>query len=148
MRRGRERRGFALVAAVLATVLIGAMVTAVVFATTEDTRLVSVGIARQSGMMAAESAVTSMLTADSTAFPASVGLSGQVTVRVSHSGNSVVVYVTRLDSTMFWIVADVVPDANHSGARRRVGVLARRQLRADGSTGIAPISQRPWSELF
>jgi hypothetical protein len=143
-----DPRGFALVAAVLAIVLIGAMVSSVVFATTEDTKLGATGIARQVGMMAAESAVASTLLAGPSVIPDSIGLSHTASARITGPGNHVVVYVTRLDSTMFWVVAEVGADANGPVARRRIGIFARTERRADGSAGIAPISQRAWSELF
>jgi type II secretory pathway pseudopilin PulG len=146
--RHRDASGFALVAAVLAIVLIGAMVSAVVFATTEDTKLAAARIAREVGMMTAESAVAATLLAGPTVIPDSIGVSHTASARITGPGNQVVVYVTRLDSTMFWVVAEVGADANGPVARRRIGILARTERRADGLVGIAPISQRPWSDLF
>lgn len=134
--------------AVLAIVLIGAMVSAVVFATTEDTKVAAIRDARQIAMIAAESALTTVLSNESPVMPDSIGVSGGQIIRGNGAGPSVLIYLTRLDSTVLWIVADVLPDANHSGARRRIGILGRIVGHSDGSIGIAPVSQRAWSELF
>jgi hypothetical protein len=142
----RARNGFALAAALLAIVLIGALVTGVMFATTEDTRIGATAVAREIAMMAAESALATAVS-DPLIMPDSIGLAASR----SFPGNGstvVIVYITRLDSSTCWIVADALPDFFHSGAKRRVGVLAHVSRTADGTRTIAPISERWWSELF
>jgi hypothetical protein len=56
--------------------------------------------------------------------------------------------MTRLDSAVYWIVADAQPDRFHSGARRRVALLVTARAPVDGSLTVTPIPERPWSELF
>jgi hypothetical protein len=99
-------------------------------------------------MLAAESALASMLSPPGLAVPDSIGIAHTVTTRFQASSPSVAVYVTRIDSTTLWVVAEALPDPNHSAARRRVGILLRNARSADGSMHIAPISQSAWSELF
>jgi hypothetical protein len=77
-----------------------------------------------------------------------LGVLGTTSNRIDGLGVPVVVYVTRLDSTMYSIVAEAVSDPSHSGARRRIGVVAQAVRDAQGSIVIDPISERAWSELF
>lgn len=142
----RTSEGFALAAALLAIVLIGALVTGVMFATTEDTRIGATAVAREIAMVAAESALTIAVSNPAT-IPDSIGLAGSRSFPVNGSP-VVIVYITRLDSATCWIVAETLPDSFHSGAKRRVGVLARMSRAADGTRTIALISERWWSELF
>jgi hypothetical protein len=136
-----------LLAALLAIVLIGALVAGVTFATTEDTRAGSAGVARESAMVATESAIATVI-AEAYPLPASIGVSGSTSWSIDAEGQHVTIYTTRLDSTLWMIVGESVGSRSQSGARRRVGILVNAVHRADGSTGIDPISRRAWSELF
>jgi hypothetical protein len=140
------RKGFALIAAVLAIVLIGALVAGAMFATTEETKVGSAGIARDMALIAAESALASAVT--TSALPTRIGIGGMTSRRSELGGRPVNVYVTRLDSTIYWFVAESAADASHSGAQRRVGILVAAHSQADSSISISPISERAWSELF
>jgi Tfp pilus assembly protein PilX len=142
------RSGFALVAALLAVVLIGALVAGAMFATAEETRVGTTGIARDIALMAAESALSAAVTSGGVALPNSVGVAGAKSQTTEISGRRVTLYSTRLDSTTYWFVAQCAADASHSGAQRRVGILVRAQRKADSSISIMPISERAWSELF
>jgi hypothetical protein len=144
----RDRCGFVLVAALMAIVLIGALVTGVLFATTEDTRAGSTAAARDIALMAAESAVATTITDRTTPLPDLIGPTGTISHQVDGSGPRVIVYVTRLDSAMYWIVADAAPDRGHFAAGRRIGIVVNAVEGADRSITIDPILQRPWSELF
>jgi hypothetical protein len=99
-------------------------------------------------MLAAESALASMLSPQTPALPDSIGVEHAVTTRFRTSSPSVVAYVTRLDSTTFWVVAEVPPDPDRSAARRRIGIVARTARSPDGSLHLAPVSPSAWSELF
>ena len=137
-----------LLAALLAIVLIGALVTGVMFATTEDTRAGSAALARESAMDAVETAIARTLTNGVTTLPASIGTSGTTSASSESDGIHVAVYITRLDSTVCLVVGEAVGGASRLGAHRRVGVLVNTVRRTDGSISIAPISQRAWSEFF
>lgn len=137
-----------LLAALLAIVLIGALVTGVMFATTEDTRAGSAGLARESAMNAVETAIARTLTNGATILPASIGTGGTRSETSESEGISITVYITRLDSTVYLVVGEAVGGASRLGAHRRVGVLVNTVRRTDGSISIAPISQRAWSEFF
>ena len=143
-----ERKGFVLVAVLIAIVLIGAIAASVIFATTEDTRAGSAGIARDMALIATESAIAVTLGDPGLALPSPIGVAGTVSHRLDEDGSAVTIYITRLDSAIYWIVADAVPDRARSGARRRIGVLVTAVKRDDGFMAIDPVSERYWSELF
>jgi hypothetical protein len=137
-----------LVAALLAIVLIGALAAGVLFATTEDMRAGSSAVARDVALLATESAIAMTITDPTTTLPGVIGSSGTVSYQLEGPGLPVIVYITRLDSAMYWIVADATPDRAHSGVRRRIGIIVRTVEGGDGSIIIDPILQRSWSELF
>jgi Tfp pilus assembly protein PilX len=140
--------GFVLVGALLAIVLIGALVAGALFAVTEDTRAGAAGAARDVALIAAESAIGITMRDRAAALPAVIGAAGTTSARVEGPGAPAIVYITRLDSTIYWVVADVVANPDRSGARRRIGVVVTSVKAADGSITINPISERWWAELF
>ncbi|MGH7603873.1 MAG: hypothetical protein ACRENK_07730 [Gemmatimonadaceae bacterium] len=144
----RHPKGFALAAALLAIMLIGALVSGVLFATTEETRAGTTGIARDMALIAAESAIATTVANPDLTLPVIIGIGGTLSYRSVESGSPVTVYITRLDSAIYSIVADVVPDVAHSATRRRIRVLAAPRVAADGSITIQPIPLGAWSELF
>jgi hypothetical protein len=144
----RYRDGFVLPAALLAIVLIGALVAGVLFATTEDTRAGATSVAREMALIATESAVAMTVTDPAAMLPASIGVAGSTSRRYDRQGQPVVVYITRLDSTTYWIVAETGADPSQSRARQRVGLVVKAVEGSGGSITIGPISQRAWSDLF
>jgi hypothetical protein len=137
-----------LVGVLLAIVLIGALVAGALFAVTEDTRAGATGVARDVSLIAAESAIGITMRDRLAILPAVIGPAGTTASRVDGSGVPVVIYITRLDSALYWIVADVVGDPDRSGARRRIGIVVKSAQAPDGSIVIDPISERWWTELF
>jgi hypothetical protein len=125
--------------------LIAALIAGVFNAITEETRIGVATADRQHALLSAESAVELTISAfrnDSMRF-------GETRSRpVEGLGVPVVVFVTRLDSSRFWLVADAGGASPNSGIARRVGVLVRATTRADRSMTIDRISERAWSELF
>jgi type II secretory pathway pseudopilin PulG len=143
-----NRNGFVLVGVLLAIVLIGALVAGALFAVTEDTRAGATGVARDVALIAAESAIGMTMRDRPADLPVVIGTAGTTASRVEGSGVPVIVYITRLDSALYWVVADVVADPDRSGARRRIGIIVRSVQAPDGSIIIDPISERWWAELF
>jgi hypothetical protein len=141
-----RRRGFVLAIALLSILLIAALMAAVFFATTEETRT-AVAVARsETALTDAESAVFSALAAiaKGTTEPPPVGET-QATSDVL-GGSSV--HVTRLDSTLVWVVGESSGEGGNAGAVRRVGVFAVITIDSTGSIRVSPIPERGWSELF
>lgn len=136
--------GFALPAALLMILLIAALIAGVFSAITEETRIGVATSDRQHALWSAESAVELTIAA----FPDdSMRLGETRSLPVDGLGVPVMVYVTRLDSSRYWLVADGGASPN-SGIARRVGVVVRATKWADGSLTFDRISERAWSELF
>jgi hypothetical protein len=148
-RRGRHNRaGFALAVALLAVVLISALVAGVLFATTEESREGAVGLGREVALNACESAIVTTVMDPGVRMPDSIGVEGTISRRMGGPGPEIIVYITRLNSTLYSIVAESVPEPGSAGGRYRVGVAVRSSIAADSSTAIDPISERPWVAGF
>lgn len=143
-----RRDGFALAAALLALLLISALVTAVFFAAMEETRIGAASARRRLALSAAESAVEMTIAGLNLDWPLPIGVSGTKATAIERFEVPVVVHVTRLDSTLYWIVADAADSSSGSGVSRRIGVAVRVLIGPDHSLTIDRISERSWSELF
>ena len=142
-----DRDGFALLAALLATLLIAALVTGAFSATTEETRIAAAAADRQAALTSAESAIEqgiSTLSSPSET-PMSIGETRQWGIA---GPGEIVVHITRLDSSRYWIVAAAGSNSSSSGISRRIGVVVRTRDMAGHSISIDRISERGWSELF
>ncbi|HEX9083828.1 MAG TPA: hypothetical protein VF836_03735 [Gemmatimonadaceae bacterium] len=142
------RNGFALVAALLVLLLIAALVTGVLFAATEETHIGAASAERQLTLSAAESAIEVTIAGWSGEPIGPIGIGVTRTADVEELGAPVAVHITRLDSTLYWIVADATAPSNGSRLARRIGVVVRVSASADHSIIIDRISERSWSELF
>lgn len=143
-----RQKGFALAAALLAVLLIGALVAVVLFATTEETREGSATAERQLSLNAAESAIELAIGGLGASPLDSIGIGGTRSHGFGGLGASVIVYITRLDSSLYWIVAAAGGESSTSGASRRIGVVVRAQFDANHSITIDRIPEGGWSELF
>ena len=142
-----RRMGFALAAALLALVLIAALVSGVLFATNEEARIESASAHRQRALSAAESSIEGTIAAwPKSGIAPAVGATAATTTE--WGGIQVRIHVTRLDSSLYWIVAEANAGSSRSGVARRIGaVVGARRLSGDSIT-IDRISERWWSELF
>jgi PilX N-terminal len=144
----RPRKGFALPAALLVLLLVSALVTGVFVAATEETRVGIAGVERHLALLAAESAIEMTITTFRADTTAAIGLAGTKTIPIRDLEMPVIVYVTRLDSALYWIVADAGASPVEARASRRIGVVVRAIAAPDHSIVIDRISERWWSELF
>ena len=141
------RRGFALAMALLAVVLITALLAALFFAVNEETRSGSAIASHDYALAAAETAIhASVKQLGNSSLDHPVGV--VETRSLPAGGLSSVVYVTRLDSSLFWLVAAVSSERNESVSATRVGVLASASERAEDSIRIVRVTRRGWSELY
>lgn len=140
--------GFALPAALLMILLIAALVAGVFSAITEETRIGVATAERQLALLTAESAAELTITSLSELAGESVAIGETRSRSVEGLAAPTLVYVTRLDSSRYWVVADAGSASPNSGIARRVGVVVRAARAADGSMTIDRISERAWSELF
>jgi hypothetical protein len=143
-----ERGGFILASALLALLLVAALVAGVFFASTEATRMGVAAADRELALSAAESAVERAMMTWSAADSRVVAIGRTLTVTDHVSGMPVSVYLTRIDTVVYWIVADAGPPHPGSGIGSRIGAFVRARTSADGSTSLDRISERWWSELF
>lgn len=142
------RRGFALLAALLSLVLIAALVASVMFAATEETRIGTASAGGQLALSAAESAIEVTLANWHGVADAPVDIRGAQNTSVDWFGTPVSVNVTRLDSTLYWVVADAGTASSQASPARRIGAFVRVEVMPDRSIIVDRIPERWWSELF
>jgi hypothetical protein len=141
-------KGFALAAALLVVVMIGGLIVGVLFATTEETRVGAAGMDGEIARNACESAIAMTITDPDLRLPDSIGVGGTVSGPVGGLEQPIIVYITRLDSALYSIVAEMAPRSGSTAAARRVGVVVKASIPVGRSIAVDPISERPWLELF
>jgi hypothetical protein len=144
----RARNGFVLAAALLALLLIAALVAGVFFASTEATRIGAAAADRQLALSAGESEIERTIAGWNAVDARAAAIGGTVASTNGASGMPVAVFVTRIDSAVYWIVADAGPPHPGTVLRSRIGAFVRVRRAADGSTSVDRIPERWWSELF
>jgi hypothetical protein len=144
----RPRKGFALAAALLVLLLVSALVTGAFVAATEETKVGIAELERHLAFVAAESAIEMTIATFRPDTTTVIGLAGTKTIPIGDFEAPVVVYVTRLDSALYWIVADAGESPVEARASRRIAVVVRAIVTPDHSIIIDRISERWWSELF
>ena len=144
----KQRRGFALAAALLSLMLIAALLAGVFFAAMEETRISGVSGSKQVALSAAESGIEMTIRDWRGTSADPIGVDGTRVSEIDAFGTPVGVSVTRLDSTIYWIVAQAPAVSSESSAMRRIGVIARVKYGLDRSIRIDRIPQRWWSESF
>ena len=148
LRRVLRRDGFALPAVVLALLLIAALIAGAFSAATEETRMGAAAAAREVALVTAESAIEITIAALRSSGIDPIGVGETVSRRVEGLDAPVVVYITRLDACLYWLVADAGNTSASSGIARRIGVVVRAGSGPGHSIIIDRISERAWSELF
>jgi Tfp pilus assembly protein PilX len=144
----RGRKGFALAAGLLATMIIGALLASLFFAVTEETRTSAATGRWDHALAAAESVVEVGIDLLVTQAPDHPSIATTDSQLVEVEGFPATVHTTRLDSSLFWVVG-VIGDARDPAAfTRRIGVLVAASPAPSGSITIVRIPQRAWSELF
>jgi Tfp pilus assembly protein PilX len=111
------RKGFALVLAVLAVVVVGALIVATHVAVTLEHRMATAAFARQRAFAATEHALWKSV-AEWDPFYSTL-VPGAAVAKVVHSaGDSAILTTVRLNEHVYWLVAE----AAAGDARRRTGV--------------------------
>jgi Tfp pilus assembly protein PilX len=140
--------GFAIPAALLAVLVIAALIAGVFGATTEETRIGAAAADRQTALVSAESAIEIAITALSASPGDSMDVGETRSRQIDELDVPAIVYVTRVDSARYWLVADAGTVAQNSGVARRIGVVVRTSKGSDDSIAVDRIPERGWSELF
>jgi Tfp pilus assembly protein PilX len=143
-----RRRGFVLAAALLVIVLIAVLVAGVLFATIEEGRIAAGAQLRDRALTGAESALSGAIAGwiDRSAQP--IGVGGRELSTISDGPTSVALTITRLDSTLYSLVAQARSTSSDRAAMRRIGVVISVRKSVDGAIHVDTISERWWSELF
>lgn len=143
-----DRDGFALPAVLLALLLIAALIAGAFSGTTEEKRIGVAAAERQTALVTAESAIELAITALSSPGEAPISVGETRSHQIEGLDAPAVVYITRLDSSLYWLVADAGGSSPSSGIARRIGVLVRATNASENSITIDRNSERAWSELF
>lgn len=143
-----NRRGFVLAAAVLVVVLVAALVAGVFFAMMEETHIADTASSREQALAAAESAIQTIIDQWSDRRHQEIGVAGEELSTFSDGPMPVTVLVTRLDSTLYSIVARARSTSSHRAVTRRIGAVVSVRNSIDGSNLVDPLPELWWSELF
>jgi hypothetical protein len=136
-----------LVTAILAVLLMTAILASVFFTTIEHTRAGLAAERREAALEDAEGAVAAAVDRLSlTNFDAPPA--GQPAGGSDAAGGRTVVYITRLDSVLYSVVADVAPTSSDAAAAIRIGVVVERSVDAEHVIHVARIPGHAWSQLF
>jgi Tfp pilus assembly protein PilX len=144
------RRGFVLVAALVALVVIALLITGVFFATGQEMTVTRNELRDQQAFEYAEYALARAVGGwDVTARESMTTGQTASLAAISNGSLQANAFVTRLDTALYLVVAEsrhLAPDA--VGLRRRVGILVRTVL--DGAAVNPPmrVPEQPWSELY
>jgi hypothetical protein len=136
-----------LVTAILAVLLMTAILASVFFTTIEHTRAGVATSRRVAAIADAEAAIDATVDRLRLADfdPAPIGTAIGVG---DAAGGRTVVYITRLDSALFSVVADVSPTSSDAAASIRIGVTFARSVDASHAIHVVPIPDHAWSQLF
>ncbi len=146
----RRRTGFAIATALCALVIIAALVTGGFFAAGQETSVTRLGILDQQAFAIAELGVSRAIAGWSGAVM-EAALQGSTTTIVTVSAPPLEsgVVATKLDSSLFLVVADGrVNSADAAGIRRRVSVLVRAERADSGHFVVHRVREQPWSEAY
>lgn len=134
------RSGFALVLAVLAVVVVGALIVATHVAVSFEHRMATAAMARQRALAAAEHALWGSVAEWDESHAALAP--GAAVVRVVHAAeDSATITTVRLNEQMYWLVAE----AAVGDARRRTGVTVLALTDSSGPN-VRPVI-RSWVDL-
>jgi hypothetical protein len=146
----KARAAFALAAALIAIVLIAAMVTGAVFAANQETSATAAEVADQQASAYAERAATLAAAfwacSECDAMPV-----GSVLVRspISDPPLESTVYVTRLDSALFFVTAEGrIVSSSTVRARRRISIAVRISRDSSGVSRASRVSEQAWFAAF
>ena len=143
-----NRRGFILAAALLVVVLIAVLVAGVFFATMEEGHIANSGAARERALSAAEAAIDQEIGNWSNRAGQAIGVAGEQLSTWSSAGMMVDITITRLDSTLYSIVAQARSPSSTSAAMRRIGVVVSTPNSVNDSILVDPIPERWWYDIL
>lgn len=141
-----SRRGFVLAAALLVVVLIAALIAGVFFATMEESHIADTALSRDLALHTAESAIDQTISGWHDRSGQPIGLAGEELSTFWEASMTVSVSITRLDSTLYSIVAEARSPSSTNLATRRISAVVSSQNPLNNSILVDPIPERWWSE--
>ena len=143
-----SRKGFVLAAALLVVLMIAVLVAGVFLATIEEGRIATTSSAREQALIAAETALAAAISSWPDRATQSIGVGGEELSTISDEAMPVSLTVTRLDSTLYSLVAEAHATSSHSQAIRRIGAIVSVKNTPDNRVVIEPIVEGWWSEFL
>lgn len=140
------RRGVALLIALVALLLIAALVTATLLRVQSDVRLAREESARRRADVSAERALRIALVNTSSATIRTLPIGGTSVSTDRTDAIATTITITRIDTSLAWLVADAHAPSVRGNARMRLGVTA-----IVSSAGNAPLRILPgdaWAPVY
>ena len=148
--RLRQRRGFALAAALMALVLVAVMITGALFASSQETHATQAeGLETRAATYAERAALKKIdswnpVLCDSLA-PGAVIIANPPADPPLES----TVYITRLDSAVFLVVGEGrIASSGPSRVRRRIAIAIKIARDAQGVEHALRVSEQAWTALY
>jgi Tfp pilus assembly protein PilV len=142
----RQRRGVALLIALLALLLIGALVSATLLRVQSDARHARDAMARTRAEAAAERMIRITLATTSSATLRALPVGTSTTSTDLTNGVTTVVTVVRTDSTLAWIDATASAPSVRGSARARLGASA--SIVSIGSASLRILPGDAWAQVY
>jgi Tfp pilus assembly protein PilX len=146
----QQRRGFVLVAAIVALVLIALLITAAFFASAQDLAVSRAELRDQQAFAYAEFALANSLQSWDAAAREMMSVGETVTLQpVADPPLESSVFITKLDSALYTVVAEgrmTTADAN--ALRRRVGIMVCTVVNGARVSPPERVAEQAWSELY
>lgn len=146
----QQRRGFVLVAAIVALVLIALLITGAFFASAQDLAVSRAELRDQQAFAYAEFALANSLQSWDAAAREMMSVGETVTLQpVVDPPLESSVFITKLDSALYTVVAEgrmTTADAN--ALRRRVGIMVCTVVNGARVSPPERVAEQAWSELY
>jgi hypothetical protein len=147
-----RRNGVALATALMCVVLLGAVIAGAFVAAAEETRMSANSVSDGTALGAAESAAEGQLARWNGQSADSIPIGAIRPVAVASAPLPSTTWLVRLDSTVFWIIAEARGADQISGhpvvIRQRVSLLIRTVRDSSGLTSAHPLDQRAWALIY
>src|SRR5437868_13878381 len=128
--------------------MIAVLVAGVFMATMEESHIATTSAARERALNATETALAGVVAGWGDRSAQQIGVAGQELSTISDASMPVSITVTRLDSTLYSIVAQARTPSSSSQVIRRVAVMISVHHRRDGPDVVEPIPLLWWSEFL
>jgi hypothetical protein len=147
-----RREGVALATALMCVILLGALIAGAFAAAAEETRMSANSFSDGSALGAAESAVEDQIARWNAPSADSISIGSIRSVAVASAPVQSTTWLVRLDSGVFWVVAEARGADQASGhpisIRQRAGLLVRTARDSAGLTSVFPLDQRAWAIIY